>query len=83
MARERGDGIREAVLALRALVRARWTAEQLSRELGHDVRTTYRLLGGIEAAGVPVAHEREGRNVYHYITREDLAEALGLEGAMR
>jgi predicted DNA-binding transcriptional regulator YafY len=79
MSRERGDGIRQAVLALRALVRARWTAEQLSQELGHDVRTTYRLLGGIEAAGVPVAHEREDRNVYHHVSREDLVGALGLK----
>lgn len=76
--RERGDGVRETLLALRALVTKRWTAAELAAELGQGIRTTYRMLDGVEAAGVPVAHEREGRNVYHQVQRKDLEHALGL-----
>lgn len=76
--RERGDGVRETLLALRALVTRRWTTEQLAAELGHDPRTTRRLIAGVEAGGVPVAHERSGRNIYHQVRREDLEQALGL-----
>jgi hypothetical protein len=79
-ARRAGFVVSEPVLALRALALHRWTAEQLAQELGHDVRTTYRLLTGIEAAGVPVVREREGRRVYIHVARQDLAEALGLRG---
>lgn len=76
--RERGNGVRETLLALRALVAKRWTTAELAKELGQSVRTAQRLVGGVEAAGVPVGQEREGRNVYYRISREDLEDALGL-----
>lgn len=76
--RERGDSIKDALLALRALVSQRWTMAELADELGQNVRTTYRLLQGVEAAGIQVHHQREGQRVYHQVERRALESALGL-----
>lgn len=78
-ARRRGETLRDALRVLALLREQRgWRVEELTGELRIHRRTLYRILGAIEAAGLPLEVLREGTERYYRVPVEWLREWLDL-----
>lgn len=67
---------RQILTALRLLVRGRHGAQDWADELDLERRTAYRLLRALEASGLRIEHQREGRRVYLVAQRSEVEDWL-------
>lgn len=66
----------QILTALRLLVRGRNGAQDWADACGLDRRTAYRLLRALEASGLRIEHQREGRRVYLVARRAEVEDWL-------
>ena len=64
------------VLIALASTRRGLRVDELADEVEESRRTVYRILGALDAVGLTVEHEREGRDVYLRIPRATVRTAL-------
>ncbi|MFN7132395.1 MAG: hypothetical protein ACK4N5_09940 [Myxococcales bacterium] len=76
--KRRAEMVTDALVTLRLLLVGRWLIADLAAAIGHQRRTAYRLLAAIERAGIRVERQKEGREVYLRVRREDVERTMGL-----
>jgi DNA-binding transcriptional ArsR family regulator len=74
----RGDNTRQAIAAIRLLLRGPLSAGELAEKLGCNVRTSYRILRVLPDAGLELTGTREGKIVVYQLSRAGVGRTLGL-----
>ena len=69
---KRGKSLCYLLLLARALSRGRVTVREAAEEVGVSYHTVYRLLRSLEVVGLRVEQQREGREVFWRLRRQDL-----------
>jgi DNA-binding transcriptional ArsR family regulator len=72
----RGIVLASVLRAIRLLHAGRWTITELGTELGRGRRTAYRVVKVLEAQGLRIERNKEGREVYYRIAREEMERWL-------
>lgn len=75
---KRGEMVTESLRALQLMRAGRWLIDDLAEELGMTRRTAYRMLDALERTGIRIERQREGKFVYHRVTRAELMRVFGL-----
>lgn len=60
------------------LSRRRWRAVELAAQLGIGKRALYRVLNSIEAVGLVLHSQPDGRNTVYWLQRGDVVRTLGI-----
>lgn len=73
----RGQSVQLALEGLGHLSRVRLRVVELADLLGCSSRAVYRLLAAFRAAGLTVKSAKQGREVRHWIDRQDVSDLAG------